>query len=106
MDYRNEGRSAVASAGTLSGPVPGKARALDGLMTELEQRLESIAEGVRRTSEFKHRLINPRPADETGAGKEPANPITLESRIAMAVRRAEALGYELNGIAGELESAI
>lgn len=80
-------------------------RTIDGLLIELQQRIDDIASGVSRTKEFRHRLLNATPEKEVGPITEAENPVTVESRIGMLIRRAEKVAYELRQTVTELESA-
>lgn len=96
--------ASLRNAGMLNATTP-KARTFDGLLSELENRLDGIAEGVRRTSEFRHRLMNPRPSEAGQISKEPANPLTMESRLQQAIIRAERISNDLHTLASEFDNA-
>lgn len=80
--------------------------ALHALCDMLEQQLGALMEGVRRTQQFSHRLLDPRPAN---VSKEPnqVSPAatSIESRLRGIVRAAEMINGELHNVAADLERA-
>lgn len=89
-------------ANTVAAP---QMRTIDGLLTELAQRIEDIANVSQRTREFRHRLLNSGPTKEPGQIKGAENPITVEARLSFLVRRTEEVMHELRHTVNELEQA-
>lgn len=80
-------------------------RRMDALLNDLEKRLAGIREGISRATEFRHRLMDPRPAEANKAQAPEPNPQTIEGRLAASVRYADMLAQDLHELCGDLDRA-
>ena len=89
----------------MTSPPTVESRVMDGLIVDLDKRHAGIREGVNRLTEFRHRLLNPRPADASKAQAPEPNPGTVEGRLQLSVRYADQLAQELHELLTDLERA-
>lgn len=108
MDYAqiaNTARNPMAAGELRGANVATEVRALDGLLDRLTEELHAMAENASRISQFKNRLVNPRPQ---GVNEKPtAAPIasSIESRLQDIINMAHNIGAQLNETANELDRA-
>ena len=102
MNYGNAVAGAVATNPIRGGSDP---KSMDALLSDLDKRLAGVREGINRVSEFRHRLLNPRPEDTSQETPPEPNPVTVEGRLSAYVRYADRLAQDLHEICSELERA-
>ena len=82
-----------------------KQRALDALTDNLQATLGEINNHVSTLTEFRHRLMNPRPADASAKQPEAPAPQTVEGRLHDLVRFANSISARLQDVLGDLNGA-
>ena len=104
MEY-GQAMNRNTAADMRSTPVATDARTLDSLLDRLQKELLAIAENTARVSQFKCRLISPRPQ---GVGEKPVEvPATssVEGRLQHLIHVAHGIGEHLNETANDLDRA-
>lgn len=79
--------------------------AIIDLCSRLEKHLSAIAEGVQRTQQFSHRLLDPKPEKARDGQGVPPAPSTVEGKLRYLNHLAERIGQELHSVVGDLDRA-
>jgi hypothetical protein len=101
MEYAEQARDPRS----LAGPKTNEQPTMQSICDRLEKNLATIAEGVGRTRNFSHRLLDPRP-EKVGKGDQAiATPGSIEGRLRYIAQTAEMIGAELHSVLSDLERA-